>query len=77
MITQDIPLQAYSYLVHESEEGGYWAEVIGLPGCFPLGETLEELRQHIREAISAVQPIAYIKVYTASCPTIQTAKYVL
>ena len=38
-------------LVHSAEEGGYWAEVPALPGCVSQGETVEELRTNIREAI--------------------------
>lgn len=38
-------------LVHTAEEGGFWAEVPALPGCVSQGETLEELRSNIREAI--------------------------
>ena len=38
-------------LVHPAEEGGFWAEVPALPGCVSQGETLEELRMNIREAI--------------------------
>lgn len=38
-------------IVHKAEEGGYWAEVPALPGCVTQGETLAELRRHLREAI--------------------------
>jgi len=38
-------------IIHEAEEGGYWAEVPALPGCMTQGETLEELNTNIREAI--------------------------
>ncbi|HUV86039.1 MAG TPA: type II toxin-antitoxin system HicB family antitoxin [bacterium] len=38
-------------IVHEAEEGGYWAEVPGLPGCFSQGETRDELMANVREAI--------------------------
>lgn len=38
-------------IVHEAEEGGYWAEVPALPGCLTQGETLEELMVNAREAI--------------------------
>lgn len=38
-------------VVHEAEEGGYWAEVPGIPGCASQGETLEEVRRNICEAI--------------------------
>ena len=38
-------------IVHEAEEGGYWAEVLGIPGCATQGDTLEELLSNIYEAI--------------------------
>ena len=39
-------------VIHEADEGGYWAEVPALPGCFSQGETREEVRNNIREAIA-------------------------
>jgi hypothetical protein len=30
-------------VVHEAEEGGFWAEVPAIPGCATEGETMEEL----------------------------------
>ncbi len=38
-------------VVHEAEEGGYWAEVPAIPGCATQGETLEELMANVREAV--------------------------
>jgi predicted RNase H-like HicB family nuclease len=38
-------------IVHEAEEGGYWAEVPAIPGCATEGDTMEELRRNLREAI--------------------------
>ena len=38
-------------IVHESEEGGYWAEVPAIRGCATQGETFEELLQNLYEAI--------------------------
>ena len=38
-------------VVHEAEEGGYWAEVPAIPGCATQGETLEELLENLHEAI--------------------------
>jgi predicted RNase H-like HicB family nuclease len=38
-------------LIHKAEEGGYWGEVPALPGCGSQGETIEDLRANIREAI--------------------------
>ena len=38
-------------VVHEAEEGGYWAEVPAIPGCATQGETLEELMKNVQEAV--------------------------
>jgi predicted RNase H-like HicB family nuclease len=38
-------------IVHKAEEGGFWAEVPSIPGCATQGETMEELRRNLREAI--------------------------
>ena len=38
-------------LIHEAEEGGYWAEVPAIPGCATQGETFEELLQNLYEAV--------------------------
>lgn len=38
-------------VVHKAEEGGFWAEVPSLPGCVSQGETMEELKRNIQEAI--------------------------
>ncbi|MBK5229845.1 MAG: type II toxin-antitoxin system HicB family antitoxin [Thermoleophilia bacterium] len=40
----------YIVKVHE-EDGSYWAEVLDLPGCFASGQTLDELREALGEAI--------------------------
>jgi predicted RNase H-like HicB family nuclease len=38
-------------VVHEAEEGGYWAEVPAIPGCATQGETMDELLHNLHEAI--------------------------
>jgi predicted RNase H-like HicB family nuclease len=38
-------------IIHEAEEGGYWAEVPALPGCVTQGETVEDVTLNLREAI--------------------------
>ena len=40
-------------VVHEAEEGGYWAEVPAIPGCATQGETFEELLANLYEAVEA------------------------
>nr|WP_281719813.1 type II toxin-antitoxin system HicB family antitoxin [Nitrosomonas nitrosa] len=38
-------------IVHEAEEGGYWAEVPAIPGCATQGETFDELLANLYEAV--------------------------
>lgn len=38
-------------IVHEAEEGGFWAEVPGIPGCATEGDTFEELLANLYEAV--------------------------
>lgn len=48
-------LHSYTVAVYEAEpdEGGYWAEVHELSGCVAQGETLDELRSNVLDAIQA------------------------
>ena len=39
-------------LIHAAEEGGFWAEVPTIPGCATQGDTMEELRCNLQEAIA-------------------------
>jgi len=38
-------------VVHDAEEGGFWAEVPAIPGCATQGETMDELLRNVHEAI--------------------------
>ncbi|MEQ1929294.1 MAG: type II toxin-antitoxin system HicB family antitoxin [Parvularculaceae bacterium] len=38
-------------VVHEAEEGGFWAEVPAIPGCATQAETMDELMRNVHEAI--------------------------
>lgn len=38
-------------IIHDAEEGGFWAEVPGIPGCATQGETFEELLQNLYDAV--------------------------
>ncbi len=51
-------------IIHKAEEGGYWAEVPALSGCVSEGETLEEVKANIREAIEG-----YLEVAGEDIPT--------
>ncbi len=38
-------------VIHEAEEGGYWAEVPALPGCITEGDTYDELIANLKDAV--------------------------
>ncbi len=38
-------------VVHQDEDGGYWAEVPAIPGCATQGDTFEELLENLYEAV--------------------------
>ena len=38
-------------IIHEAEEGGFWAEVPSLPGCFTEADSMDELRANLKDAI--------------------------
>jgi predicted RNase H-like HicB family nuclease len=44
----------YTTVIHEDPEGGFWAEVPALQGCYSQGETIDELMENVREAITGV-----------------------
>lgn len=44
--------KSYSVLIEQDEDCMYVGKVIGLQGCVTQGETLEELRENLKEAIS-------------------------
>jgi predicted RNase H-like HicB family nuclease len=43
----------YVLMIHSAEEGGYWAEIPALPGCFVQGETLDELLSEAPDVIDS------------------------
>ena len=48
---------SYTVLFEQAEEGGYIAFVPALPGCMTQGETFEETKNNIQDAI-----VGYIQV---------------
>ncbi|MDM8558979.1 type II toxin-antitoxin system HicB family antitoxin [Candidatus Parabeggiatoa sp. HSG14] len=38
-------------IIHEAEEGGYWAEVPSIIGCATQGDSFNELLTNIYEAV--------------------------
>ncbi len=49
-MTRELPMKI-KVVVHEAEEGGYWAEVPSIPGCATQGESFEELLANLYEAV--------------------------
>jgi predicted RNase H-like HicB family nuclease len=45
-------MRNYTVLVFEAEadEGGYWASVAELPGCYSQGESLSEVEENLKDA---------------------------
>ncbi|MFC1901252.1 type II toxin-antitoxin system HicB family antitoxin [Chloroflexota bacterium] len=60
MVVAGIPymINSYTVVVHEADEGGYWGEILELPGCVSQGETIEEFRENIREALDTIINLA-------------------
>ena len=38
-------------IIHEAEDGGFWAEVPSIPGCVTQGDSFDELLSNIYEAV--------------------------
>jgi predicted RNase H-like HicB family nuclease len=51
-------------IVHEAEEGGYWAEVPSIPGCATEGDTFEDLLQNLYEAVEGCLSVETDKLIT-------------
>ena len=49
-------------LVHEAEEGGFWAEVPSIPGCATQGESMDELFANLHEAIQGCLSVDVEKI---------------
>ncbi|MCX6644781.1 MAG: type II toxin-antitoxin system HicB family antitoxin [bacterium] len=41
----------FKVIVHDAEDGGYWAEVPAIPGCATQSDTYDELLHNLVEAI--------------------------
>ena len=44
-------------IVHEAEEGGYWAEVPAIQGCATQGDDMEALIKNLYEAIEGCMSV--------------------
>ncbi len=53
-----------SVVIHEAEEGGFWAEVPAIPGCATQGDTFEELLENLYEAVEGCLSIDVQEIAT-------------
>ena len=51
---KNMDVTKYAVVIHEEAEGGFWAEVPALPGCYSQGDSIAELTDNVREAIAGV-----------------------
>ncbi len=49
-------------IVHEAEEGGFWAEVPSIPGCATQGDTFDELLSNLYEAVEGCLSVDIKKI---------------
>lgn len=50
-------------VIHEAEEGGFWAEVPAIPGCATQGENMKELIENIYDAVEGCLSIDMDKIH--------------
>jgi predicted RNase H-like HicB family nuclease len=53
-------------VVHEADEGGFWAEVPAIPGCATQGVTFEELLENLYEAVEGCLSVDVSSVDTSA-----------
>jgi predicted RNase H-like HicB family nuclease len=51
-------------VIHEAEEGGFWAEVPAIPGCCTYGDSYEELVKNLCEAVEGCLSIDVAEIKT-------------
>ena len=49
-------------VIHDAEEGGYWAEVPSIPGCATQGDSFEELLSNLYEAVEGCLSVEIAEV---------------
>ena len=52
-------------VIHDAEEGGYWAEVPAIPGCATQGDSFEELLSNLYEAVEGCLSVDVDSVKTS------------
>ncbi|MBN1982234.1 MAG: type II toxin-antitoxin system HicB family antitoxin [Chitinivibrionales bacterium] len=57
-------------VIHESEDGGFWAEVPSIPGCMTQGESYKELIENLYDAIEGCLSVEIDQHHLNSTDTI-------
>ena len=57
-------------IIHEAEEGGYWAEVPSLPGCATQGESMVELISNLYDAVEGCLSIDMENIHLENKDTV-------
>jgi predicted RNase H-like HicB family nuclease len=55
-------LMKLKVIIHEAEEGGFWAEVPAIPGCMTQGETIKELIENLYDAVEGCLSVDMDKI---------------
>ena len=57
-------------IIHEAEEGGYWAEVPAIPGCMTQGQNMQELIENLYDAVQGCLSIDMDKIHLKQNDTV-------
>jgi len=57
-------------VIHEAEEGGFWAEVPAIPGCMTQGETMQDLIPNLYDAVEGCLSIDMDKITLKQTDTV-------
>jgi len=57
-------------IIHEAEEGGFWAEVPAIPGCMKQGESIKELIENLYDAVEGCLSIDMAQIPITKSDTV-------
>jgi len=57
-------------IIHEAQEGGYWAEVPAIPGCMTQGGSMEEWIENLHDAVEGCLRIDMKNIHLENRDTI-------
>jgi predicted RNase H-like HicB family nuclease len=57
-------------VIHNAEEGGFWAEVPAIPGCMTQGDSMKELIENLYDAIEGCLSIDMENIHLGHSDTI-------